>query len=82
MTTPTKSGKLLYQVCRLVPKDFRQRRPDGNGGWIWNTQGVDRALYHLPEVLKANTVCVTEGEKDADNLCEAWIHSYVQQRWS
>jgi 5S rRNA maturation endonuclease (ribonuclease M5) len=64
------SGNLLYQVCRLVPKDFRQRRPDGNGGWIWNTQGVDRALYHLPEVLKANTVCVTEGEKDADNLAK------------
>jgi 5S rRNA maturation endonuclease (ribonuclease M5) len=64
------SGNLLYQVCRLVPKDFRQRRPDGNGGWVWNTQGVQRALYHLPEVLKANTVCVTEGEKDADNLCK------------
>ena len=26
---------LLYQVLRLEPKDFRQRRPDGNGGWIW-----------------------------------------------
>jgi 5S rRNA maturation endonuclease (ribonuclease M5) len=64
------SGNLLYQVCRLVPKDFRQRRPDGNGGWIWNTQGVERPLYHLPEVLKANTVCVTEGEKDTDSLCK------------
>jgi 5S rRNA maturation endonuclease (ribonuclease M5) len=64
------SGNLLYQVCRLVPKDFRQRKPDGNGGWIWNTQGVERTPYHLPEVLKANTVCVTEGEKDADSLCK------------
>ena len=27
-------GKLLYQVVRMVPKDFRQRRPDGAGGWI------------------------------------------------
>ena len=26
-------GKLLYQVVRYEPKDFRQRRPDGNGGW-------------------------------------------------
>jgi 5S rRNA maturation endonuclease (ribonuclease M5) len=64
------SGNLLYQVCRLVPKDFRQRRPDGSGGWVWNMQGVERVLYHLPEVLKTNTVCVTEGEKDADNLCK------------
>jgi 5S rRNA maturation endonuclease (ribonuclease M5)/predicted RNA-binding Zn-ribbon protein involved in translation (DUF1610 family) len=62
------SGNLLYQVCRLVPKDFRQRRPDGNGGWIWNMQGVTRVLYRLSEVLKAQRVCITEGEKDADNL--------------
>jgi hypothetical protein len=26
---------LLYQNCRFEPKDFRQRRPDGNGAWIW-----------------------------------------------
>jgi hypothetical protein len=24
-------GELLFEVCRLDPKDFRQRRPDGNG---------------------------------------------------
>ena len=24
------AGRLLYQVCRLEPKDFRQRRADGN----------------------------------------------------
>jgi hypothetical protein len=62
------SSNLLYQVCRVVPKDFRQRRPDGSRGWIWNMRGVERVLYHLPEVLRANTVCVTEGEKDADTL--------------
>ena len=28
-------GTLLYQVVRYEPKTFRQRRPDGNGGWIW-----------------------------------------------
>src|SRR5690242_11222873 len=27
------SGGLLYQVVRLEPKSFRQRRPDDNGGW-------------------------------------------------
>jgi hypothetical protein len=29
------SGNLLFQVCRFEPKDFRQRQPDGNGGWVW-----------------------------------------------
>src|SRR5262245_54489201 len=28
-------GDLLYQVVRFDPKDFRQRYPNGNGGWIW-----------------------------------------------
>src|SRR6266576_3413762 len=28
-------GALLFQVVRYKPKDFRQRRPDGNGGWSW-----------------------------------------------
>src|SRR6266566_4173798 len=42
------NGTLLYQVCRFFPKDFRQRRPDGVGGWEWNLNGVRRVLYHLP----------------------------------
>ena len=63
-------GVVLYQVLRYVPKDFRQRRPDGNGGWIWNLDGVGRVLYRLPE-LKANLekpVFIVEGEKDVDRL--------------
>jgi hypothetical protein len=62
------SGNLLYQTCRYQPKDFRQRRPDGKGGWIWNLDGARRVLYRLPEVLKAQTVCLAEGEKDCDDL--------------
>jgi hypothetical protein len=64
------SGNLLYQTCRYQPKDFRQRRPDGKGGWIWNLDGIGRVLYRLPEVLKAQTVCVAEGEKDCDSLAK------------
>ena len=30
------SRVLVYQVLRYDPKTFRQKRPDGNGGWIWN----------------------------------------------
>lgn len=65
-------GKLLYQVVRYVPKDFRQRRPDATkpGGWIWKLDGVERVLYHLPAVLKAKAegrkIYLVEGEKDAD----------------
>ena len=30
------SGKLLYEVLRYQPKDFRQRRPERDGGWVWD----------------------------------------------
>jgi len=49
------AGKLLFQVCRFDPKDFRQRRPDPSAldGWTWKTTGVRRVLYRLPELLAA-----------------------------
>jgi putative DNA primase/helicase len=61
--------ELLYQTVRYRPKDFRQRRPNGKGGWIWNLTGVKRALYRLPELLasgRERVVFKCEGEKDAD----------------
>jgi len=62
------AGKLLYQTVRYRPKDFKQRQPDGRGGWIWNLKGVRRVLYRLPEVIEAQVVWVCEGEKDCDAL--------------
>ncbi|MDZ7699907.1 MAG: DUF3987 domain-containing protein [Deltaproteobacteria bacterium] len=60
---------LVYQVVRFDPKGFRQRRPDGKGGWVWNMEGVRRVLYRLAEVVKANGwVLIAEGEKDADKV--------------
>jgi 5S rRNA maturation endonuclease (ribonuclease M5) len=59
---------LLYQVVRLEPKSFRQRRPDGRGGWIWGLGDVRRPLYHLPEVLESPIVFLPEGEKDVETL--------------
>jgi putative DNA primase/helicase len=56
------NGLLLYQVVRLIPKSFRQRRADGH----WGLGDVRRVLYKLPEVLKAKHVLLVEGEKDAD----------------
>ena len=64
------AGKLLFQCVRYEPKDFRQRRLDDKGGWIWNMDGVRRVLYRLPEINKSQTVCIAEGEKDVDNLRE------------
>ncbi len=68
------SGRLLYQAVRMVPKDFRQRRPDGKGGWTWSLGDCRRVLYRLPELLAAEPkrlVWVLEGEKDVDNLRQA-----------
>jgi DNA primase len=62
-------GNLLYQVVRYQPKDFKQRRPDGCGGWIWR-KGSRQVLYHLPEVLEAPIVFVVEGERDVETLRE------------
>ena len=63
-------GVLLSQVIRHEPKDFRQRRPDGREGWIWNLEGVRRVPYHLPDLIAAsgNLIFITEGEKDCDNV--------------
>lgn len=65
------AGKLVFQVCRYVTpegKTFRQRRPDGKGGWIWKMTGVKMVPYRLPELLKTETVFICEGEKDCDRL--------------
>jgi putative DNA primase/helicase len=63
-------GELLYQVVRLEPKDFRQRRPDGKGGWIWSVKDCRRFPYRLADLQKYPdaTVFVCEGEKDADRV--------------
>ena len=62
------NNTLLYEVVRFEPKDFRQRRPDGNGGWIWNLKDVRLLVYRLPELFGEKQIFVVEGEKDADRL--------------
>ncbi len=64
-------GALLYQAVRFAPKEFRQRRPDGRGGFVWSLGDVRRVLFRLPELFAADkqeTVFVVEGEKDAERL--------------
>jgi rhodanese-related sulfurtransferase len=61
------NGDLLYQIVRLVPKNFLQRYPDGRGGWIWKKHRR-QVLYRLREVMEAPIVFVVEGEKDVETL--------------
>lgn len=65
-------GELLYSKVRYHPKDFRQCRPDGNGGRVWNLHGTRRVLFNLPAVRHAierhEPVFICEGEKDVNAL--------------
>lgn len=64
-------GTFLYQVVRYVPKDFRQRRPDGAGGWIWKLDDTRRVLYRLLQLQGKAAVVVVEGERDVATA-EGW----------
>ena len=66
---------LLYQIVRKEPgkngraKDFSIRRPNGNGGWIWNRKNVRLVLYRLAELQESDgPVVIVEGEKCVDCL--------------
>jgi len=76
------TGTLLFEKLRYVDsangkKEFRQRKPDGKGGWEYKLGDTPRVLYNLPAVLKAKTngepIWVVEGEKDADTLIKMGI---------
>jgi putative DNA primase/helicase len=71
-TYEDEGGRLLYQVIRYAPKDFKQRRPDGDCGWVWKLGDTRRVLYRLPEVIAAvaagTPVMICEGEKDVEAL--------------
>ena len=74
-------GELRHQVVKYKVADsdkalkFKQRRPDGKGGWIWNLKGVKRVIYNLPEVIEKSgkPIFIFEGEKDCNNLTEIGI---------
>ncbi len=69
-------GNILFEVVRYTDdkggKAFKQRRPDGQGGWVWNLNGVERVPYRLPAILNAAApIFLVEGEKDVHTL-ESW----------
>jgi 5S rRNA maturation endonuclease (ribonuclease M5) len=73
---------LIFQVVRLEngltgadgkrEKTYRQRKPDGNGGWTWSTKGIQQVPYRLPELIAdiedGATIFIVEGEKKVDLL--------------
>ena len=69
-------GDLLFQKVRFTEPDgkktFRQRKPDGKGGWDYKLGDTPKVLYNLPAVIAAKEanqpVWVVEGEKDCDTL--------------
>lgn len=72
-------GSLLFQALRLVDKitgdkTFRQRKPDGKGGWLSGVSGVRRVLYNLPDVINAvetnQPIYIVEGEKCVERLID------------
>jgi hypothetical protein len=75
------SGELLFQKLRYIDADgkktFRQRKPDGQGGWVYALGDTPKILYNLPAVKQGVAggypIWVVEGEKDADTLIEIGI---------
>jgi RecA-family ATPase/5S rRNA maturation endonuclease (ribonuclease M5) len=72
-----RAGKLVYVVERFEePKGFRQCRPDGRGGWLYQGvfDGIARVPFRWPELAADMAaypdapIFLTEGEKDCDNV--------------
>jgi RecA-family ATPase len=78
------AGVLRYQRCRLEPKSFRFRRPDGAGGWIRDMDGVQHVLYRWPELIEFPdaTTFVCEGEKDTDGVRALDLTATTTSKWT
>ena len=65
------NGTLVHETLRYVPKGFGQRRPDGQGGRIYDLNGIRTVIYRLPELIASPSdapILLVEGEKDADSV--------------
>ncbi len=77
--------RLIYQVERMEPKTFRQRRPHPKqaGQWVYKMKAdresglpaQETVLYRIPELSAAladeATIFIAEGEKDVNALVQA-----------
>ena len=84
-TAPNKGGRIVatylyrsadgneaYSFDRFDPKRFVAKRPDSDGDWIYNLDGVAPLPYRLPELIEAQAerrrIFIVEGEKDVETL--------------
>ena len=77
-------GELAYQVCRMEPKTFLQRRKARDSdpmetirsGWVWNLKDTPLYPYNLVELLKLplqKSIIIVEGEKDVIRLAKIGV---------
>ncbi|GAA4420245.1 DUF3987 domain-containing protein [Bremerella cremea] len=82
------TGNLQFQVVRMQPKTFRQRRPDEKGGWHFNVKGIRVVPFRLPRLLadSGRVVFIVEGEKDVEALerigCLATCNAGGALKWT
>ncbi len=67
------AGERHFEVVRLEPKDFRQRRSEND----WGVKGCRALPYRLPELIEAlstdRPIFIVEGEKDVDKLARIGV---------
>ena len=72
--TDAKGNELFFKRRRDLPdgsKIIRFCHRDLSGNVVYDTRDIDtKVLYNLPDVLAADTVFITEGEKASDRLEE------------
>ncbi len=70
-------GRVQYVKRRYVPKTFRIFAHDSESGeFLPGLNGHRPLLYRYPEVISAEKVIITEGEKDSDNG-RAFLEGYA-----
>lgn len=62
------SGEPYMAVDRDANKNFFQKRPNGQGGWLYGLKGLSPIPFHLDQFPKRQDrwLLHVEGEKDAD----------------
>jgi hypothetical protein len=68
------TGKILFQSVRYPPAALKYRRPDGNGGWIYDLYGVRLVPFNLSAILTARAdlpIFITGSEMTCGRL-KAW----------
>ncbi len=71
-------GRVQYIKRRHIPKTFRIYAYDPSSGeFLPGLNGHRPILYRYPEVLSADKVIITEGEKDSDNGRALGLEGYA-----